>query len=162
DGHGDAKSISRDETFGADINDDDELMRELLALVTRAARDLRGDGMTARTVAVRIRDFDFKTRRASRTLDGPVISDRVILEVARCGRSVERRVESPRDSLEWDSLHSRSTRQPINSHSSSAKTASSPRPIAIACLRERSIGCARASVTKEFCRRVSSTNAMMQ
>jgi len=82
-GHGDAKSISRDETFGADINDDDELMRELLALVTRAARDLRGDGLTARTVAVRIRDFDFKTRRASRTLDRPVISDRVILEVAR-------------------------------------------------------------------------------
>jgi DNA polymerase-4 len=81
--HGDAKSISRDETFGADINDDDELMRELLALVTRAARDLRGDGLTARTVAVRIRDFDFKTRRASRTLDRPVISDRVILEVAR-------------------------------------------------------------------------------
>ena len=82
-GHGDAKSISRDETFGADINDDDELMRELLALVTRAARDLRGDGLTARTVAVRIRDFDFKTRRASRTLDRPVISDRVILAVAR-------------------------------------------------------------------------------
>jgi DNA polymerase-4 len=58
-------------------------MRELLALVTRAARDLRGDGLTARTVAVRIRDFDFKTRRASRTLDRPVISDRVILAVAR-------------------------------------------------------------------------------
>jgi hypothetical protein len=34
-------------------------------------------------VAVRLRDFDFKTRRASRTLDRPVISDRVILEVAR-------------------------------------------------------------------------------
>jgi DNA polymerase-4 len=81
--HGDAKSISRDETFSADIDDDDELMRELLALVTRAARDLRGDGLTARTVSVRIRDFDFKTRRASRTLDRPVISDRVILEVAR-------------------------------------------------------------------------------
>ena len=82
-GHGDAKSISRDETFGADIDDDDELTRELLALVTRAARDLRGDGLTARTVAVRLRDFDFKTRRASRTLERPVISDRVILEVAR-------------------------------------------------------------------------------
>jgi DNA polymerase IV len=80
--HGDAKSISRDETFPADINDDDELARELLALVTRAASDLRGDGLTARTVTVRIRDHDFKTRRASRTLDSPVISDRVILQVA--------------------------------------------------------------------------------
>ncbi len=81
--HGDAKSISRDDTFSHDIDDDDELMRELLALITRAAHDLRGDGMTARTITVRIRDFDFKTRQASRTLDTPVISDRVILEVAR-------------------------------------------------------------------------------
>jgi DNA polymerase-4 len=80
---GDAKSISRDETFPADIDSDDDLNRELLALVTRAAADLRGDALTARTISVRIRDHDFKTRRASRTLDAPVISDRVILEVAR-------------------------------------------------------------------------------
>jgi len=81
--HGEAKSISRDETFPADIDDDNDLTRELLALVTRAAADLRGDAMTARTITVRIRDYDFKTRQASRTLDAPVISDRVILEVAR-------------------------------------------------------------------------------
>lgn len=80
--HGEAKSISRDETFPQDIDEDDDLARELLALVTRAAADLRGDGMTARTITVRIRDHDFKTRQASRTLDPPVISDRVILEVA--------------------------------------------------------------------------------
>ena len=80
---GEAKSISRDETFPTDINDDDELARELLALVTRAAADLRADGLTARTITVRIRDRDFKTRQASRTLDAPVISDRVILEVSR-------------------------------------------------------------------------------
>ena len=81
--HGEAKSISRDETFPADIDDDRELARELLALVTRAAADLRGDGLKARTITVRIRDHDFKTRQASRTLDAAVISDRVILEVAR-------------------------------------------------------------------------------
>ncbi|MGE5098494.1 MAG: Y-family DNA polymerase [Deltaproteobacteria bacterium] len=79
---GDAKSISRDETFPADIDSDEDLNRELLALVTRAAADLRADALTARTISVRIRDHDFKTRRASRTLDAPVISDRVILEVA--------------------------------------------------------------------------------
>jgi DNA polymerase-4 len=81
--HGDAKSISRDETFPADIASDDELERELLALITRAAADLRADGLTARTVTVRLRDFDFKTRSAARTLDAPVISDRVILSVGR-------------------------------------------------------------------------------
>jgi DNA polymerase IV len=79
---GEAKSISRDDTFPADIDDDDDLRRELLALVTRAAADLRGDGLTARTITVRIRDYDFRTRQASRTLDTPVISDRVILEVS--------------------------------------------------------------------------------
>jgi DNA polymerase-4 len=78
-----AKSISRDETFPFDINDDGELGRELLALVTRAAADLRGDALAARTVKVKIRDWDFRTRQASRTLDHPVIADRVILTVAR-------------------------------------------------------------------------------
>ena len=81
--HGDAKSISRDETFPADIASDDELERELLALITRAAADLRADGLTARTITVRLRDFDFKTRSAGRTLDAPVISDRVIFSVGR-------------------------------------------------------------------------------
>jgi DNA polymerase IV len=78
-----AKSISRDETFPADIDDDAHLTRELLALVTRAAADLRGDGLAARTVTVRIRDWDFRTRQASRTLDAPIIGDRVMLSVAR-------------------------------------------------------------------------------
>lgn len=81
--HGDAKSISRDDTFPRDLNDDDDLAKELLALVTRAARDLRGDGLVARTVTVRIRDHDFRTRQANRTLEHAVMSDRVIMEVAR-------------------------------------------------------------------------------
>jgi DNA polymerase-4 len=79
----DAKSISRDETFAADIDDDAELQRELLALLTRAAADLRADGMAARTIRVKIRDWDFRTRQASRTLDRPVIADRVMLTVAK-------------------------------------------------------------------------------
>jgi DNA polymerase-4 len=80
---GEAKSISRDETFGEDLRKDAELERELLALVTRAASDLRGDGLAARTITVRIRDMDFRTRSAQRTLMEPVVSDRVIMRVAR-------------------------------------------------------------------------------
>jgi DNA polymerase-4 len=80
---GEAKSISRDETFSEDIASDDELNRELLALATRAAADLRGDGLAARTITVRIRDFDFRTRSASRTLPRGVIADRVILGVSK-------------------------------------------------------------------------------
>jgi DNA polymerase-4 len=81
--HGEAKSISRDETFPTDLHEDADLERELLALVVRAASDLRGDGMTARTITVRVRDADFRTRSAARTLDTSVISDRVIYAVAR-------------------------------------------------------------------------------
>ena len=81
--NGEAKSISRDETFAEDIADDRTLERELLALVTRAASDLRGDGLAARTVTVKLRDMDFRTRSAQRTLMEPVVADRVIMRVAR-------------------------------------------------------------------------------
>jgi DNA polymerase IV len=80
---GEAKSISRDETFAQDLRDDADLQRELVALVTRAAFDLRADGLTARTITVRIRDMDFRTRSAQRTLPDAVGYDRIILKVAR-------------------------------------------------------------------------------
>lgn len=82
-GGDEAKSISRDETFAQDLNEDADLERELLALVTRAAFDLRRDGLTSRTITVRIRDMDFRNRSASRTLDEAVVADRVIMGVAR-------------------------------------------------------------------------------
>ena len=81
--HGEAKSISRDETFPQDLRDDRDLERELLGLVTRAAFDLRGDGMAARTITVKLRDMDFRTRSAQRTLPEPVVADRVIMAVAK-------------------------------------------------------------------------------
>ena len=83
DGHGDQKSMSRDETFPVDLSKDEDLERELLSLVTKAAWDLRQGGLTARTVTVKLRDRDFKTRSARRTLDAPVVADRVIMGVAR-------------------------------------------------------------------------------
>jgi DNA polymerase-4 len=78
-----AKSISREETFAHDIMSDDELNEELLRLVTRVASDLRDQELAARTVTVKLRDADFKTRLASRTLSDPVIADRVIFATAR-------------------------------------------------------------------------------
>jgi DNA polymerase IV len=81
--HGEAKSISRDETFARDLSRDEDLERELLALATRAAGDLRDEGLKARTVTVRIRDSDFRNRSASRTLDEPIESDRAIYAIAR-------------------------------------------------------------------------------
>jgi DNA polymerase-4 len=82
-GGGDQKSMSRDETFPEDLHDDADLEHELVALVTRVAFDLRSDGLAARTITVKIRDRDFRTRSAQRTLMEPVVADRVILRVAR-------------------------------------------------------------------------------
>jgi DNA polymerase IV len=83
DSGGEAKSISRDETFPADLTEDRDIERELVALVTRAVFDMRSDGVSARTITVKIRDMDFRNRSARRTLAEPVISDRVVLRVAR-------------------------------------------------------------------------------
>ena len=82
-GHGDRKSMSRDETFSVDLSNDEDIERELLGLVTKAAWDLRQGGFTARTITVKLRDRDFKTRSARRTLAKPVVSDRVIMETAK-------------------------------------------------------------------------------
>lgn len=77
------KSISRDGTFATDLDADEDLARELLALVDRATGDLREEGLLARTVTVKLRDRDFTTRQAGRTLPEPVLSDRVVYAVAR-------------------------------------------------------------------------------
>jgi DNA polymerase-4 len=78
-----AKSISRDETFHTDIHDDLLLEGELTELIGRAAAELRSEGLTARTVTVRIRDMDFTTRQASRTVDEALSSDRALFAIAR-------------------------------------------------------------------------------
>jgi DNA polymerase-4 len=78
-----AKSLSRDETFATDIDDDAALGAKLRGLADRASADLRDAGLTARTVTVKLRDADFTTRQASRTLREPVCSDRAVYAVAR-------------------------------------------------------------------------------
>jgi DNA polymerase-4 len=82
-GHGDQKSMSREETFSTDINDDPALERELFALAARVASDLRTELLAARTIRVKIKDADFRIRQAGRTLPEAVVSDRVIYGVAR-------------------------------------------------------------------------------
>lgn len=82
-GHDEQKSMSREETFAADISDDAMLERELFALVARVASDLRAELLSARTIRVKLRDADFTIRQAGRTLPEAVVSDRVIYGVAR-------------------------------------------------------------------------------
>jgi DNA polymerase-4 len=81
--HEPRKSLSSENTFFRDIDDDGEVERELLRLVGSVASSLRSEELRARTVTVKIRDDDFTTRQAGHTLPDAVESDRAIYEVAR-------------------------------------------------------------------------------
>ncbi|MBI5600313.1 MAG: DNA polymerase IV, partial [Gemmatimonadetes bacterium] len=78
-----AKQVSREETFDRDIADAGVLRRELQILAHRVAADLRGDGLEARTITVKIRDLRFTTRTMSRTFDAPISSDTAVAEAAQ-------------------------------------------------------------------------------
>ena len=83
DARGEAQSISRDDTFPADVSDDAGLERLLLERVDTASSDLRESGLLTRTITVKLRDADFTTRQASRTLSEAVCSTRAVFQVAR-------------------------------------------------------------------------------
>jgi DNA polymerase-4 len=81
-GGGEAKSVSHENTFATDLSTDDELERELVRLSAQVCRDLRSDALVTRTITVKLRDHDFRTRQASRTLSQYVSTERIILPVA--------------------------------------------------------------------------------
>jgi DNA polymerase-4 len=77
------KSVSSEQTFPRDIHEDGTLERELLRLASSVGSTLRSVGLRGRTVTVKIRDDDFRTRTASHTLADPVEADATIVGVAR-------------------------------------------------------------------------------
>jgi DNA polymerase-4 len=83
DGHVRSKSISHEETFLEDLSKDEDLNRELLRLAVHVAADMRRQGFLTRTVTVKLRDSDFKTRQAGHTFPEPVSADRPIVETAQ-------------------------------------------------------------------------------
>jgi DNA polymerase-4 len=77
------KSVSSERTFSTDLKDDSALERELLRLVTSVGSALRKSGLRGRTVTVKIRDEDFRTRTGSQTLTEPIEADATLLQLAR-------------------------------------------------------------------------------
>jgi DNA polymerase-4 len=63
------KSVSHEETFGRDLDDEEALLRELLALSQRVGARLREDGYRARTVTLKVRLANFTTLTRSRTTE---------------------------------------------------------------------------------------------
>jgi DNA polymerase-4 len=90
------KSVSHEETFEADIDDDTIILREILALSRKVAARLREDGYRARTVTLKIRLANFSTLTRSRTLPGAtdlgVDLDRVAGALYRALPGARRRV----------------------------------------------------------------------
>ncbi len=78
-----AKSMSHEETFARDLVSDEALETWLLRLVTSLATELRADALGAGCITVKIRDHDFITRQASRTVPAPLSTDRALFWVAR-------------------------------------------------------------------------------
>lgn len=77
------KQVSREETFARDLDDDDLIERELLRLAVKVSTDLRRQALRARTVTVKLRDKDFTTRTAQRTLGSFIESERSVAKAAR-------------------------------------------------------------------------------
>jgi DNA polymerase-4 len=77
------KSVSSERTFATDLTEDSELDGQLLRLVTSVGSALRKSGLRGRTVTVKLRDADFRTRTASHTLPDPLEADATLLEISR-------------------------------------------------------------------------------
>ena len=77
------KSVSSERTFPRDLTDDDALEREILRLATSVGAGLRRAGLRGRTVTVKIRDDDFRTRTAGHTFPVPLESDVTLYQASR-------------------------------------------------------------------------------
>ncbi len=65
------RSVSHEETFDTDLDAEEDLLREILALSHRVAARLREDGYRTRTVTLKVRLANFTTLTRSRTLPAP-------------------------------------------------------------------------------------------
>ena len=77
------KSISSERTFFQDLKSDEDLERMLLRLCRSVTHTLRKAGLRARTITVKLRDGDFKTRSRSRTVAEPLETDGATYRIAR-------------------------------------------------------------------------------
>lgn len=76
------KSVSAERTFFEDLRDDEEIERRLLGLCCSVGRQLRAQELRARTVTVKLRDHDWKTRQAGSTLPEGIETDRGLFQAA--------------------------------------------------------------------------------
>lgn len=76
------KSVSAENTFGADTADRETLLAWLLRQSERVGRELRQEKLRGRTVTLKLKFGDFRQITRSRTLAEPIDSDAAIFETA--------------------------------------------------------------------------------
>lgn len=77
------KSISAAETYAIDLEDSDEVMRELLRLAQRVTHRLRDRELRAKTIGLKVRFADFTNLTKAKTLPIPVNGMHEVYEIAR-------------------------------------------------------------------------------
>jgi DNA polymerase-4 len=82
-GEREAKSVSAEETFTVDLNDRARLGTEIDLLAGRVGSRLRDGGVSARTVTIKVRHYDFTTITRSVTRTQPTDDARLIAQLAR-------------------------------------------------------------------------------
>jgi len=77
------KSISAAETFPYDIEDQEEILRELLRLTERATGRMREKSLASQTISIKVRFADFRTITRSKTVPLPLTGVHETYDVVR-------------------------------------------------------------------------------
>jgi DNA polymerase-4 len=77
------KSISASETFDTDLDDQEEILKEILRLTEKSSGRMRSKGFATSTISIKVRFADFSTITRSKTVDIPITSTQEIFEVAK-------------------------------------------------------------------------------
>jgi len=77
-----ARSISGERTFDHDVDDPDELERQVLKLSETVGRRLRASGVAGRTITLKVRFGTFETVTRSSTLPAPTDRTRDVATIA--------------------------------------------------------------------------------
>jgi DNA polymerase-4 len=79
----DAKSVSAETTFATDIADEDTLLPVLMELCEKVGRRLRQSEVAGRTVVLKLKTKDFKSRTRNQTLPEPTRRAAKLYEIGR-------------------------------------------------------------------------------
>ncbi len=77
------KSISAAETYSHDLEDREEIIRELLRLAERVTHRLRNRQLRAKTIGLKVRFSDFTNLTKAKTVPLPINGMREVFEIAR-------------------------------------------------------------------------------